>query len=751
MYRAFKEQETQILEDQSFEIVFRSIFDNLVDEWGDVNVAFVRRSLNSHPHLRGSTILHFRDRDGYNLLEKAVIFDNAQLFQHISEKCDKYSLVGILPLVSYLGRYNMFRYLGDTGVDCNADGKLDIWDHKGKIRQPRCIKALIPKSLKSIPFSREAHVSYYLRKHLTDQETTPLFYAICGDHMNLVVRLLQMYRLERLALQPYIQTAISSMAFDTIAHFLDNNLISKDHIKYSRDGIISGGIRMLQMFSSSSLGESVLKYIDEKGNNSLHALYQMCTDGEEPEISLQITLQMSDVTKVLINNGVDVNARNNKAQTPSVTLVSGLHTFFPSPSMAGMKSYEQDTFMSMVSEQLVKTFLILAQDSNIDFEIPDDKGVNALDYTLLGLGEVWRRSIVQNISTSLIQTNEDVLGHYLETVKELANIMVASCGHNPKLKTKTLWSFIESLGVNSNLDPSLSSLDILNHRIIRTKLVGIFRLVYKKRGDEVTDVNFDHCLVHFLNVLARQYASGAKVTEDIAIGVKEIIQILIERHGINAMPCSGCYDTRGVFDCFHVIINALARQSHIDHHNTMRSLYEFINPLLHWGCRPLLYGDIAETTQSLLTEDTKEIEHTILRRYEFDHPKRYFLFHWMQFGFRNPSYVNDWFYRILQMLSNVTNRTALNMTINEILQYAISMNRNDDDAESYSLQMALRSHVTTLLQTPRSLRQICRVSLYSQMECRLPEKLRTLKLKQEIVIFMSSLSINRKVQSYFGF
>ena len=310
----------------------QDIFANLFDQNNQLNKEYIHTKLDKLS--LNDNILLVEDKDHYNLLHKAIIFNNEELLDiliehkfdvsrniprvhcNVSRRCSHYNL-GALHLACYLGHENIVRKLLEAGSDPQQDARIYT------SALVNCPAHLQPRVLICDSGSNDVAIA----ARCGNRE--PVFFAVLEDHENIV--------------KLFLETAFSGSSRRPVSQY--NYLLqlacrsgSEKCIKYllkkfpgsvnraDSDGLPplvlvmrhKTGLYLAQLLLEAGADVHLLDNLWNKGNNILHLLY---TSG----LWVDDRTSLSAVSRLCLEQGVDVNAEDQLGHRPLNHLLEQLN------------------------------------------------------------------------------------------------------------------------------------------------------------------------------------------------------------------------------------------------------------------------------------------------------------------------------------------------------------------------------------------------------------------------------------------
>ena len=269
----------------------------------------------------------WRDVDQYNLLDKAILYDNPEIVNLILEKTKPYANGSSHPGEEYKifsGTVHLAALLGSEQIlSLLLEYDRRLIKAPGAVKINQVIGPLNHLFYKQgYSSSRYSEVTKRLNWVATHVDEPPVHYSIAGDHVETTKRLIKYYQseLEEEEKINMILTAVSCCSLQCLEEFYTSDpkdIYLRD--KYGRLLVgygLTHGIKFLEFLMAQGLVPTVLNSLDKNGEiNALHQFYSSLT---RSDYSLSKYTDVSKMTTRLLNLGVDVSQQTDAFKSHNI-------------------------------------------------------------------------------------------------------------------------------------------------------------------------------------------------------------------------------------------------------------------------------------------------------------------------------------------------------------------------------------------------------------------------------------------------
>lgn len=268
-------------------------------------------------------ILQWRDSDQYNLLDKAILYNDQQIIKLIltttkplDRSTEETSRVfsGTIHLAALLGVDNIITLL------LNYDKRL--------VKQPGAVKVnqvmgplnhlFYKQGLSSSRYSPITKRLHWVRTHVDEP---PVHYSLAGDHVDAMKLIMRHYPVisaeEKVSM---ILVGVSCCSLKCLDHLFTTNP-SDLYLRDKHGRLLVGyglthGLKFLDFLIDQGLVPTVLNSLDENGE--INALHQFFSSLSRSDYSLSKYTDVSRMTQRLLNLGVDVSQETDAFKSHNI-------------------------------------------------------------------------------------------------------------------------------------------------------------------------------------------------------------------------------------------------------------------------------------------------------------------------------------------------------------------------------------------------------------------------------------------------
>ncbi len=753
--------------------VVEEMFSKLFTEENEINGNFIDKTITLCPP--DEDILLIEDRDHYNLLHKAIIFADLSLVTVLinhgcdvngvrsseecsisgktsGKKCCPHDNLGSLHLACYLGHTEIVLLLLQRGADKSMARRVYT---SAVINDPLRLQ---PEMMNSSALSRADEIISKCGRR------EPIFYAALGDHLDIVKILLaeQPHPLARPDPQYryLVHLACRVGAFKCLRLLMDiypEEINTKDS-----DGLpmllmaLNHDLKFVTMLLDHGADIHSLNDMWEPGSNILHLLYQgLPIDGAND------TNRISHVTEVCLQRGVDVNSQRNPFnRIPLQDLLSVINipvvydpymnivapSVTPDGPLTNSEQTAEDSLsqdaleeQSRFDDELYKCVkLLLKYGSNV--YLKDDNNKSPLQILLSNGNHTLRCNMYLDHRTpSFIKDAMFARSYGLDNTILICRLLLeAGCPTKPNDNGSTPLRDLVEMMCSSYFGPDWAwshSLEILEVGPLFDGYLDIITslLEYGTDPNACPSSQLPPLLYLLSHIADSPYVDDYIIPQLTADKIQKYMQVLLE-HGahteveVKAVTAIGRVQTLGCFDMLTPILHQM--QQHRGNHTStnLHVLYTLALPLLQYGATTIVYHKVLYDVPT----DSQA-------PWSYCMPTHSFLYQYLQFGLLNLVYVNDghWYREMFEVLYSHTDHHTLQDVLNMIHHQLVETHSADNSCNCGQCHQ-YRDLLNEVTARPRSLKQMCRMSLSLAFGGKLAGKVPMLPLPQQIKEYLLS-------------
>ena len=664
--------------------------------------------------------LSIEDRDHYNLLHKAIIFDSVELVKlllrygldvnfagdhescNISVKCPHNNL-GALHLASFLGRVEIVSLLLIHGSD---------WTARRRVYTSAVIHC--PVHIQPSELCRE-QPDYIVELLTRCGNREPIFYGVLGDHVTIVEMFLQQETSELQAHANLLSLACRVGSFHCLEYLV--KLFPDEINKFDSDGLppllmsMKHGVRLVLLLLRQNADVTTLDDMWETGSNVLHFLFKALPVKDVHSSDLK------EVIKLCIQGGAKVNAkRQPSCSTPLHDLMSAVNTAY-GVDFRNLQKRSVNADILAAYDQSINEAVMCMVVNGADINSLDSNGKSPVNLLLLNENFSVRcgLSVYRNVHS---ETREALKVNNFGVDNNIKNLkLFIECGGNVAVNDygmTPLCDFIEVIKSSHFRHHDMQWSDRTCPHLYLPEVVDGYTEVLRLLLGGGCDPN--QCpperlppLLHLLSHCTdHPYEEGHVMSSEAAKGMAKLVRLLLEN---GAKPeCEVGTRRRlsrvvGGFDLLMAILETMQDYPHDRTVDDLRVLITLALPLLQYGARAVVY-------HKLLYGDPGNLAEVPWCYYM---PNHSFLYQVLQFGALNLQFVNDGdnFIELTTILCNhVDHYTLLDVVCSLNTQFQAM-----HDAERCSCGRCQKfgTYLATFLRKPRRLKHICRLAILNHI------------------------------------
>ena len=696
--------------EQTISIVLE-IFSKLFTDPDNLDLDMIERALTLCPP--DEDILLIEDRDHYNLLHKAIILGNTQLITillnhgcdingaksfeecSISKKACPHENLGALHLAAFLGRQEILTLLLQRGSDRTLAGRVYTSE---VVNDPRHLQ---PQLLHSSQQSRKSEI---LNKCGCRQ---PIFYAVVGNHVEIVKILLGDNASDHYGYLVHLACRVGS--FDCLKYLL--YLFPEEMDRKDGDGLplllmaLNHDLRFVTLLLQYGADVFVLNDLWAPGSNILHLLYtSMPLDGEQ-DAGL-----ISKVTEICISRGVAVNSlRSPFHRTPMHDLMTVINLPVVGDPLWRAIDPQRDLEAEQkeFDEDLIKCVELLLG-KNADVNLRDSNNKTPLQILLSNGNHTVRCNMHRDSRTpSMAKEAMKVHDFGVQNTIRICSLLLQSGRTvvDNRLCSTPLIDLVEmicSSYFGSDYWAWVHALEILETPAMCEGYVEIIRqlLAFGFDPNVCPPSQLPPLLYLLSHVADSPFADDYVIPTRTVRPLTSIIRAFLE-FGARTEVQVDCYrDGIKTFSCFDMLVPVLSKlKKYKQKHSAaeLESLKVLSLALLQHGAKAVVF-------QKLLFKRPENIG----SRWSDCLPFHSVLYQLLQFGLHNLDYVNDGehFKAAIDIFYTHTDHTTLHVVLDTILVQLAELHPEPCQCGHCPAFTAL---VHALAQSPRSLKQQCRL------------------------------------------
>ena len=650
---------------------------------------------------------------------------------NISRKCPHANL-GSLHLAAYLGRKDIVELLYRRGadkaqccrvytsavIDCPPNFQLDILS--SNVSQEAA-------EMSSKCGSREA-----------------VFFAVLGDHADIVRALLcdadprDQARKTDSSHSYLVHLACRVGAYLSLCYLVD--LYPSAILSPDADGLlplvmgIKHGLRFVDLLIQRGADIHALDNLWQDHTNILHLLYKTLPFSDMDLVPL------THVTRVCLEHGVHVNAQREPQRTSplhellaAVNIPASIHLLHPDRNPADTEDKLRKFDRDIVS--CVQCLL----DAGVDVQLADSNGRSPLQILLTNGNHTVRLNAALKYQTPPHVTCALALNSYgLENTLKITRILLEHGASNkPNILGSTPLRDLTELMCSSYFGSDFwawtHSLEILNIHEMLEGYCDIIRILLQHDCDpNATPEDQQPPLLYLLSHIADSpYSEDYVIPMATARSISAIMQILLASGANTECETETKRSIPRVTGCFDLLMSILEKMQDFPHSrsaNDLGVIHLLALPLIQHGARTVVY-------HKLMYGDPGSVADV---PWCYCIPTHSFLYQLLQFGALNLHHVtsDDQYGQLVATLVYQADHYTLHEVLNTVYLQFSAMHQPGHC--SCSDCPAFFSLLLTYLHKPRSLKQICRLTVINSFHGLRPAAIDVLSLPSSLKEYLLS-------------
>ena len=660
-------------------------------------------------------ILLVEDSDHYNLLHKAIIFNDLELLELLldygvdpnglksEEVCGRghkmcqHGNLGALHLASFIGHSDLVHCLLDHGASTYL--RMTVYTSTVFNDQFGLQPAIFTPEIEHEASERLSMCGW----------RPPVFFAILNNQLGTVRELLQVQG-KRTESTTYDGTYLCHLACSFKAYECCEYLLKEyPHARNTKD---TDGVPLLlnAMYKNMEFVKVLLDHdcdihiLDDlrgRGTNILHLLLPV--SGRSPND----LIGLKEVTDECLKRGINVN------QLKSLFNTTPLHELMQSINSHWYDSNQGQTRESFHEEleQLDKEHkgcMTSLLTYGADIHIEDSEGKTPLQVLLSNTMHMYR---YVNSNNKVLPCNMKEAfrsrSYGLDNTVECVDKLIAFGAIQQDKKLPIMESFIESLISFATRYYTVDPFQILEEDVIFEKYVQLLKVLLDAGADP--NVSSQSKLPPLLSLLetVNESHNGNLITADSAHRLLTLIHLLIENGATTEADLGPGRHVVGSFDMLKGLIQAINKGSSVQ---TLDVLHILATGLIQGGAATTVYENIFQL-DDIPVEERANSGPTM--------HQHAFLYQYLMFGMLNLKFVNEgpWYMNIFYVLYCQIENSLLHDVL--AMAQAHFLHRHDYvDCECKSCDN-FRLLLDLVKDKPRSLKMLCRLAVYNSVKGRL--------------------------------
>ena len=657
-----------------------------IEEWNLLGVFEILKECSDL-----DSLMTVPNEHGFNVLQAAVVLDDVEFIELLlGESCSVNQGQCSLPLhlACHLGNVTMVEYLLRNGADRN----LEIGMCYPKPHQP----------IKHVP-SR----FHFLENNIylcDSNHQLPLMFAIKNDHVD-IVKLLLLGNKGYDHYWPYhrlpLHVACKHGAFRCIRYLARLrpsyvNELDEDGLTPLLHAVPWGKVYVQFL---EEMGANV-KVLTMKRQNSLHLLYSNIKNPKD----------LYATTKFLLGTGLeqDVSVTDNKGNTALHDLIALVNR-----KVQSFTELKESVEQEEVDQNVLQTIEIVLR-NNCDPNIKNNVGVTAL-HKLILMFDIVTNSDPAGISVDTLPNRENYKADFNVLCQTLDILLsnnaqpnlLSGAGRTPLVMMLQIVLNVDTTKIREYHDGLLKCISLLCHHKANPSL------------NVATHISIVTCLSKI-----GQKCLGHRnecVKWDISRFLKETLAVLFQ-HGLNSNHCSLMRKRCVEGASGNILVEMVKLSQYISRLSDLNFIYDWVLTSLQWGANPDIEpypsDPIIYHSHSNIYLKPKGTQPVNQFMYEIQDARQLF----------EGGYVE----RLLMLFFNSMDHTPLFTCLSS----AKIMSRFDPNRSPTFNFLQL---VSGLSSQPRSLRQICRVSIYKALDRQLNLKVDALPLPVSVKRYLINI------------
>ena len=684
-------------------------------------------------------ILLVEDSDHYNLLHKAIIFNDLELLELLLDhgvdpnglkseevcgrghkKCPHENL-GALHLASFLGHSDLVCCLLDHGASTSL--QMAVYTSAVVNDQFRLQPAIVTPEIEHKASEMLSSCGW----------RPPVFFAILNNQLGTVRDLLHVQR-KRTESPTNDDTFLCNLAcrfkayecFEYLLKEYPEAINTKDN-----DGMpllqmaIYNNMEFVKLLLDHDCDVHILDDIWQPGTNILHLLLSV---GGRPADDL---IGLKEVTEECLKRGMNVNGQRTSSKTiPLHELMRSINN----PWYGSQQGQKGESFHEIL-EQLDKDFkscMTTLLTYGADIHVVDSYCQTPLQALLSNINYM-HRYIHSNYNVLPCNMKEAFRSrsYGLDNTVECVEKLIALGAIQQDTKLPILESFIESL-ISFSIESSYRTekcvypFQILEEGVIFEKYVQLLKVLLDAGADP--NVSSQAKLPPLLSLLQRidESPHGNVITVGSAHRLLTLIHILIENGATTEADFGPGRHRAGCFDMLKGLLQEINKGSSVQ---TLDVLHTLATGLIQHGASTNVYENIFEL-DDIPVEERANSGPTM--------HQHAFLYQYLVFGMLNLKFVNEgpWYMNIFNVLYCQIEHSLLHDVLT-MAQAQFLHRHNYIDCECKSCD-TFRLLLDSVRDKPRSLKVLCRLAVYNSVKGRLVFTVPYLPLPPALISYLMS-------------
>ena len=704
------------------------IYQNLFDSTASINVQYVAEKLGTAGVLPLDKILAAKDVDHYNLLEKAVIYNNVALVRHLLDlegggrKCgltnSTQNLKGGIHLAAVLGAADVVSLMVERNASIvNVSDRIRI----GHVMGPAKGNLLVANGYQLTGWPQLSDKTVFRKHWLAEHSEVPAVLAVIGDHADIMKMLMAAHqRVGGACHQEDIVERLLTVASLCESYWCLSVLV---HDQTYRGFHVRNKENLLALSSGFRHGLDFFNFLSDHGfplwrlnrlncNSSVNALHVYYKGIAKEDAIFSKYKHIYMTTKWLISNGVNVNQLSNHCtsnglkDTPLHLLIDLLNLPITSYSSSSLTHWPHFQQLQHHFDKSVYHSARLIIEAGFDM----GKHINTLLLRLMT-----NRHHVRRFKLGKRTGHLSARSYGIENVFSMAKLLLntgAELQPTKRQYTPVLalmdWIATEEgfhcvLGERSNF--------VAFHAILTLLLMHGMSPVHYPLLPNIESIA-SAPIIHVMDLVVQQWTSPntPEVADDYIQNVQHLIQTFID-HGAKykcTFNANGKYLSHGIFDFIIPLYRSVLRESSLKKVVTkLKLVYRMTHQLLLHGVEPKVCN-FAQHRSILYVP--QQVRHYIL--YQTLNLATSLLFREDLLTSPADGDLEDVLYELLSELYLVTPEPFSHACINFVHQITVISHHECDSSKDLATAVSRFDHQLNIWSNEvKSLKQIAKITI----------------------------------------